>query len=93
MPILFTWASAGNLTDYIYDTNSVTVARDGLEQVLRELVNSDAQRVTILAHSLGNLLLLETLRQMELKGHGLLKNKKVTIVMLRRTSILMFSKQ
>ena len=81
VPILFTWASAGNLTDYIYDTNSVTVARDGLEQVLRELVNSDAERVTILAHSLGNLLLLETLRQMELKGHGLLKNKKVTIVM------------
>ncbi len=79
--MLFTWASAGNLTDYIYDTNSVTVARDGLEQVLQELANSNATRVTILAHSLGNLLLLETLRQMELQGHGLLKNKKVTIVM------------
>lgn len=81
VPVLFTWASAGNLTDYIYDTNSVTVARDGLEQVLQELANSNATRVTILAHSLGNLLLLETLRQMELQGHGLLKNKKVTIVM------------
>ncbi len=81
LPILFTWASAGHLTDYIYDTNSVAIARDGLELVLTDLINSDAQRITILAHSLGNLLLLETLRQMELQGKGLLKNKKVNVVM------------
>ena len=81
LPILFTWASAGNLTDYIYDTNSVAVARDGLEKVLTDLTNSRAQRITIVAHSLGNLLLLETLRQMELQGKGLLKNKKVTVIM------------
>lgn len=81
LPILFTWASAGKLTNYIYDTNSVTIARDGLERVLLDLENSEAKRVTILAHSLGNLLLLETLRQMELKGHSPLKNKKVTILM------------
>ncbi|KZK92054.1 hypothetical protein PsAD5_03809 [Pseudovibrio sp. Ad5] len=81
LPILFTWASAGYLTDYIYDTNSVAIARDGLEKVLIDLTNSNAQRITIVAHSLGNLLLLETLRQMELQGKGLLKNKKVTVVM------------
>ncbi|GHB18965.1 hypothetical protein GCM10007094_03470 [Pseudovibrio japonicus] len=81
LPVLFTWASSGKLTNYIYDTNSVTIARDGLERVLIDLANSDAKRVTILAHSLGNLLLLETLRQMELKGNGLLKNKKITILM------------
>jgi esterase/lipase superfamily enzyme len=81
LPILFTWASAGYLTDYIYDTNSVAIARDGLEKVLIDLTNSSAQRITIVAHSLGNLLLLETLRQMELQGKGLLKNKKVTVVM------------
>ncbi|KZL21065.1 hypothetical protein PsAD2_01057 [Pseudovibrio axinellae] len=81
LPILFTWASAGSLTNYIYDTNSVAIARDGLQEVLLELTNSNATQVTIIAHSLGNLLLLETLRQMELQGIGLLKNKKVTVVM------------
>ncbi|MBL6430626.1 MAG: alpha/beta hydrolase [Alphaproteobacteria bacterium] len=29
--VLFTWASGGNVTDYLYDSNSATIARDGLE--------------------------------------------------------------
>lgn len=28
-PVLFTWASAGRALDYVYDTNSATVARMG----------------------------------------------------------------
>lgn len=80
-PILFSWASGGYLTDYIYDTNSVTLARDGLQKVLMEVARSDAPQVTVLAHSLGNLLLLETLRQMKLQGIDLLANKKIVVVM------------
>ncbi len=81
VPMLFTWASRGYLTDYIYDNNSVALARDGLEETLHMLTRSKAKSVTVVAHSLGNLLLLETLRQMELKGTSVLRNKKVTVVM------------
>ena len=80
-PILFSWASGGYLTDYIYDTNSVTLARDGLQKVLMEVTHSDAPQVTVLAHSLGNLLLLETLRQMKQQGIDLLANKKIVVAM------------
>src|SRR5262249_8358371 len=31
VPVLFTWASRGHLTDYVYDSNSATAARDELE--------------------------------------------------------------
>ncbi|ADZ71252.1 hypothetical protein SL003B_2829 [Polymorphum gilvum SL003B-26A1] len=63
VPVLFTWASRGNVTDYVYDLNSATVARDALEHTLAELMRSDARRIHIMAHSMGTWLLMETARQ------------------------------
>lgn len=62
-PILFSWASTGRTVDYIYDNNSATVARDGLEQTLRLLREAGAKRIDIVAHSMGNWLTMEALRQ------------------------------
>ena len=45
VPVLFTWASRGKLTGYVYDNNSATAARDGLEHVLRLALASNADRV------------------------------------------------
>lgn len=64
VPVLFTWASAGSLKDYVYDLNSALSARSALEQTIRDLANSKAEKIFILAHSMGNWLLMETARQM-----------------------------
>ena len=68
VPVLFTWASRGGITDYVYDLNSATAARDGLEQTLRDLAASGADHVNIVAHSMGNWVTVETLRQIRISG-------------------------
>ncbi|MEO3384984.1 alpha/beta hydrolase [Mesorhizobium sp. CAU 1741] len=62
-PVLFSWASTGRTVDYIYDNNSATIARDGLERTLRVLRQNGATRIDIVAHSMGNWLTMEALRQ------------------------------
>jgi esterase/lipase superfamily enzyme len=81
VPVLFSWASRGKLGDYVYDTNSATSARDSLEHVLRLALASDADHVNILAHSMGNWVTVETLRQMRIAGDVPNKNKIGLIVL------------
>lgn len=68
VPVLFTWASRGRLDDYVYDANSATAARDSLEHVLRLALASDAERVDIVAHSMGNWVTVEAFRQIRISG-------------------------
>jgi esterase/lipase superfamily enzyme len=68
VPVLFTWASRGKLGQYVYDTNSATAARDSLEHTLRLVLASDADHVNILAHSMGNWVTVEALRQIKISG-------------------------
>jgi len=67
-PVLFSWASGGKTVDYVYDRDSTSAARDRLEFTLRLLVKVGAKRVDIIAHSMGNLLTVETLRQLAIAG-------------------------
>ncbi len=67
-PVLFTWASRGRTVDYVYDRDSATTARDGLERTLRLVRRAGAQRIDIIAHSMGNWLTLEALRQLAISG-------------------------
>lgn len=67
-PILFTWASAGRTIDYVYDQNSASAARDGLEKTLRAIARAGARRIDIVAHSMGTWLTLEALRQLAIGG-------------------------
>ena len=69
VPVLFTWASRGKLAAYVYDNNSATAARDDLEHTLRLLLASNADQVNILAHSMGNWVTVEALRQMKISGN------------------------
>ena len=69
VPVLFTWASRGKLGAYVYDNNSATAARDDLEHTLRLLLASDADQINILAHSMGNWVTVEALRQIKISGH------------------------
>lgn len=68
-PVLFTWPSQGRLLGYPYDRESAAYSRDALEIVLRELANEPAVTdITVLAHSMGNMVALESLRQMAVRN-------------------------
>jgi esterase/lipase superfamily enzyme len=69
VPVLFTWASRGKLSEYVYDNNSATAARDDLEHTLRLILASNAEEVNILAHSMGNWVAVEAFRQIKIAGN------------------------
>ena len=85
-PVLFTWPSGGNVVDYVYDRDSAMYSRDALEVVLQALTNNpNVGSISILAHSMGNYLTVETLRQMSIRDHGL--PSKIRDVMLASPDI------
>jgi esterase/lipase superfamily enzyme len=80
-PVLFTWASGGKTVDYVYDNNSATAARDRLEETLRLVAASGAKRVDIIAHSMGNWVTMEALRQLAITGDRDLDGKLGDVVL------------
>src|SRR5271169_6175110 len=85
-PVLFTWPSGGSLVDYVYDRDSAMYSRDALEAVLQALVDSrNVGSISILAHSMGNYLAVESLRQMAIRNRGL--PSKIRDVMLASPDI------
>ncbi|WP_157961736.1 alpha/beta hydrolase [Acuticoccus kandeliae] len=68
IPLLFSWPSRGRTIDYVYDMNSALQSRDSLLATADALKESKAVAVDILAHSMGNLLVVESMRQMALLG-------------------------
>ena len=67
VPLLFSWASAGKVTDYVYDINSALSARRLLEQANDLLIRTNATGFNIFAHSMGNLLVVDTMVQLSLQ--------------------------
>ncbi|MBY6049316.1 alpha/beta fold hydrolase [Vannielia litorea] len=68
LPVSYTWPSAENPLAYAYDRDSALFARDGLEEFLTEVSKSGARSITIVGHSMGSLLVMETLRQMAIRN-------------------------
>lgn len=68
--VVYSWPSQGKTLGYAYDIDSALFARDGLEQLLFELDSSSAQRILLVAHSMGSLVVMETLRQIDLHKPG-----------------------
>ena len=61
----FSWPSRGGLFEYAYDRDSAMWSRDGFERVLSSIVSVPGTgRVHIVAHSMGTMLTLESLRQL-----------------------------
>lgn len=72
VPVLFTWPSRGKILAYGYDHESASFSRDSLEILLQALArNSNVGEISILAHSMGNWVTLEALRQMAIRDRGL----------------------
>jgi esterase/lipase superfamily enzyme len=64
--VVFSWASAGKTLDYVYDLNSALHARDGLIQTAEALLNTRTTGLSVVAHSMGNFLTVEAMRQAQL---------------------------
>lgn len=71
-PVLVTWPSRGSLLAYGYDRESTNYTRNALEALFQYLAaDHEVREVSILAHSMGNWLALEGLRQMAIRNGGL----------------------
>ncbi|MGO8738077.1 alpha/beta hydrolase [Rhodoblastus sp.] len=87
VPVYFSWASRGELSGYVYDLNSATIARDQLERLIMLIAKSKADTFNVLAHSMGNWVTVEAFRNIamtkELHGY----NHKLGIVALASPDI------
>jgi esterase/lipase superfamily enzyme len=86
VPVLFTWPSRGKLFDYVYDRESATYSRDALEAVLQAMVKDPSVgSISILAHSMGNFVAIEAIRQMTIRNRSL--SPKIADIMLAAPDI------
>lgn len=68
--VIYSWPSKGSPLGYAYDADSVLFARDGLEQLLRQLNAAGLRRIVLVAHSIGAQLAMEAMRQIEIATPG-----------------------
>lgn len=78
----YSWPSAGQALGYVHDRDSALYARDGLEDLFNEVVAAGAEQVIVVGHSMGCLLLMETLRQMDIRDSAKLSWHLRGVVML-----------
>lgn len=81
VPILFTWPSRGSVFAYGYDRESGNYSRRALENLFQALARDPAVgEVSVLAHSMGNWVTLEALREMSIRNGSI--SPKIANVML-----------
>lgn len=81
-PILFAWPSAGKPTLYLADRESTTYSRDYFEKFLGGLAAvPEVKQIDILAHSMGTLLAMESLRQARMSRHERIFNKLGEVIL------------
>ncbi|WP_081709664.1 alpha/beta hydrolase [Mesorhizobium erdmanii] len=80
-PVLFSWPSRGHALSYIYDNASATYSRDSLAFLLeRAAQDPNVDDIVIMAHSLGNWIMMEALRQLAIR-HGSVPAKIGNVIM------------
>jgi esterase/lipase superfamily enzyme len=85
--MVFSWPSRAALLDYGYDRESALFSRDSVEDALTALLgDGGVSRLHIVAHSMGTLLTVETLRQMFAR-HGDVFAGKLGAVVLASADI------
>ena len=79
--MVFSWPSKAGLFDYAYDRDSAMWSRDEFERVLQSVVTTPGVgRVHIVAHSMGTMLTLETLRQLYARNGDAVADKIGAVV-------------
>ena len=87
VPVLFTWPSRAKVTDYLYDLNSALASRDDLLETFRLIGQTNLERGDIMAHSMGNILTVEALRQASIQGRFRKGASKLRYVVLASPDI------
>ncbi|MFQ0813106.1 hypothetical protein AVM02_15580 [Brucella anthropi] len=82
----YAWPSGGDLGLYVYDRDSANFARDGLARLLELVARSKAERIVLVAHSMGSFVTMEALRTLSLQGE---KNvlRRITALLLAAPDI------
>jgi esterase/lipase superfamily enzyme len=68
VPVLFSWASAADVTKYVYDLNSSLAAREETGDLAALLSRTDVAGFNLVAHSMGAFLTMEALRDLARTG-------------------------
>ncbi|MFT4321225.1 alpha/beta hydrolase [Bartonella bacilliformis] len=63
----YSWPSAGAIPLYVYDRDSANFARDGLIELLTVISETDADQISVIAHSMGNFVIMEAFRTLALQ--------------------------
>lgn len=94
VPIVFAWPSRGQTLQYVYDLNSALHARDDLIVAAELAASTQTSGLNIVAHSMGNLLTVEAMRQDQLLG-GFNNSRKIRSIVLASPDIdaQLFAKQ
>lgn len=79
--MVFSWPSKAGFFDYAYDRDSAMWSRDDFERVLHSIVAvPGASRIHIVAHSMGTMLALESLRQLHAEYGDTVANRIGAVV-------------
>lgn len=78
----YSWPSAAQTLGYVHDRDSALYARNGLEKLIGQVIDAGAEEVIVVGHSMGALLLVETLRQIDIRDPDLLKRHLAGVVLL-----------
>jgi len=93
-PVLFTWPSRGEALAYPYDRESANYSRDALENLLQVLSDDKSVgEISILAHSMGNWVMMEALRQMAIRDGRLAPKIKQVILAAPDVDVDIFRQQ
>ncbi len=68
IPILFSWPSARRTVEYVTDLNSAAYSRDDLADTFKLLSKTSIAGYDVMAHSMGNFVMMETARTAALRG-------------------------
>ncbi|KQT69651.1 MULTISPECIES: alpha/beta hydrolase [unclassified Aureimonas] len=70
VPVLFSWPSEAAVTGYVADRDAVTFSRDHLVKLLSTVHEvPGVRKTTLIGHSMGGWLVVESLRQLRLLKH------------------------
>jgi esterase/lipase superfamily enzyme len=80
-PVLFSWPSEGAVTGYVADRDSVLASRDDLRDLLLSVADQPRlKRIVLFGHSMGGFLIMETLRELKLKGRDDVLGKLMVVL-------------
>jgi esterase/lipase superfamily enzyme len=80
--VSYAWPSAASVSSYGFDRESALFARDGLEKVLELLARSNAESIVVAGHSMGTVVVMETVRQLAIRGSDRVLDRIQGVVLL-----------